>query len=321
MAKLTLLNAALLALLACRADIKNPDAEVSVEPGTRADTAFAKMSPHASEESTPLVETVVGYWIGDFKPDVKDKQKLEIYTGEHTAWTRTNKINLSIDCVTRDSVFGHSVVAGNDRPFRGSMTQGPGGSQQFEVREPGDNRYDGSFAFTIDSDEPTGTWQAYKKIEIPQRRYTLRRRTFVYNPNFEVENSRYVDWTRYHEEEASEAEVEEAGSDVEVWMEKTYAASTMAAFELNASAERLTDAQVANLKRGDLIIIRNAIYARHGYSFRERPLRAFFDQQDWYIPVHADITSAFTPVELANIKLLLRYEGNAAEYYDRFGRG
>ena len=52
-----------------------------------------------------------------------------------------------------------------------------------------------------------------------------------------------------------------------------------------------------------------------------RPLRVFFDQQLWYIPVHADITRDFTPVELANIELLLRYEGNAAEYYDRFGRG
>ncbi len=315
---LPLVTAAVLTLAACRSDIKNPDAEVLVEPGARADTAFAKTSPGPGGEPTAFAKTVIGYWVGDFEPERKEGEDLSVFAGEREIWNRANKINLSIDRLTRDSVFGHSVVAGNDRPFEGTLTQDAGGAVTFAVREPGDNRYDGAFDFVIDDGVLTGAWQAYEKIEIPRRTYALRRRDFAYDPGVRLERREaFVDWNRFRET----AEVEEIDGDTYEWMERTYAASTPAAFELNASAGRLTEAQVANLKRGDLVIIRNAIYARHGYSFRERPLRVFFDQQDWYIPVHADITSDFTPVELANIKLLLRYEGNAAEYYDRFGRG
>ena len=75
------------------------------------------------------------------------------------------------------------------------------------------------------------------------------------------------------------------------------------------------------MKKGDLKIIRNTIYARHGYSFKNMPLRVFFDAQSWYIPMQIDIKSNLTRVEKENIKLLLRYEKNAVEYYDYFGRG
>ena len=47
----------------------------------------------------------------------------------------------------------------------------------------------------------------------------------------------------------------------------------------------------------------------------------FFDAQEWYIPVFVDIKSDFTEIEKQNIELLLRYEKNAKEYYDYFGRG
>ena len=83
----------------------------------------------------------------------------------------------------------------------------------------------------------------------------------------------------------------------------------------------LTKSDVENLKKGDIVIIRNTIYARHGYSFKNQPLRVFFDAQDWYIPVHTDVKSELTDIEKDNIKLLLRYERNAKEYYDYFGRG
>ena len=68
-------------------------------------------------------------------------------------------------------------------------------------------------------------------------------------------------------------------------------------------------------------MLRNSIYARHGYSFRKRQLRAYFDKQDWYIPVHANIKSDLTEIEKKNIQLLLKYEEHAEEYYDEFGRG
>ena len=73
--------------------------------------------------------------------------------------------------------------------------------------------------------------------------------------------------------------------------------------------------------RRDLEVMRNAIYARHGYSFQNREMRVFFDNYvSWYIPVSIDMTKQLTPIEKQNIELLKRYEKHAATYYDRFGR-
>ena len=110
-------------------------------------------------------------------------------------------------------------------------------------------------------------------------------------------------------------------NEFEEWVSKEFASATEVIYRINASNTLLKKKDVENLKKGDLTIIRNTIYARHGYSFKNRPLRVFFDAQSWYIPVHTNIKSDFTEIEKENIKLLLRYEKNAIEYYDYFGRG
>lgn len=129
---------------------------------------------------------------------------------------------------------------------------------------------------------------------------------------------RYVNWNKFKEKK-KKVEMEE--NVFEEWVSKEFSSATDLIYEINASNTLLTKSQVENLKRGDLIIIRNTIYARHGYSFKNRPLRIFFDAQDWYIPVHSDIKSDFTKIEKENIKLLFKFEKNASEYYDYFGRG
>ena len=73
--------------------------------------------------------------------------------------------------------------------------------------------------------------------------------------------------------------------------------------------------------QGDLEVMRNSIYARHGYSFRNRRMRFLFDQLvDWYMPVSVNITGELTDLEKKNIDLLKRYEAHAEKYYDVFGR-
>jgi len=135
---------------------------------------------------------------------------------------------------------------------------------------------------------------------------------------------RFVDWNSYNEWEVSYAdEFEETFEEEfdETYIQREFATATDAIYTVNASNTLLSREQVMNLSRGDLNIIRNAIYARHGYSFKSRPLRVFFDAQSWYIPVLNDIKNDFTELEQKNIALLLKYEKNAAEYYDSFGRG
>lgn len=91
-------------------------------------------------------------------------------------------------------------------------------------------------------------------------------------------------------------------------------------FKVNASKDKITKEFAENLSKADIFILRNSIYARHGYSFKNRQLRLYFEDYNWYMPVFTDVKKSFTKIELANIDLLLLYEENAEEYYDRFGR-
>ncbi len=67
-------------------------------------------------------------------------------------------------------------------------------------------------------------------------------------------------------------------------------------------------------------MIRNEIYARHGYSFRNFKIRRIFDAKDWYIPMSIDIRDQLTEMEAYNIDLLYNYEEYYEEYYDEYGR-
>ena len=83
----------------------------------------------------------------------------------------------------------------------------------------------------------------------------------------------------------------------------------------------LKEEWVANQYKGDLEVIRNAVFARHGYSFKDRRMRYFFDQNvNWYIPVSSDVSKELTPLEWKNVELLKRYEKHADKYYEYFGR-
>ncbi len=88
----------------------------------------------------------------------------------------------------------------------------------------------------------------------------------------------------------------------------------------DASGSVLKEDDVANLVKNDLRIMRNSIYARHGYSFKMKDMRELFDREDWYIPMNTDIRNELTAVEKKNEALIKRYEKYAAEFYDEFGR-
>lgn len=303
---------ALLLTTSCNDAIKNPNPKVDVEPGT--EVVQNNTESVASSRTTPN-ESHIGNYVGWFNmANLSDNHDKVITADEAFYWARENKINIAIDSVSTDAVYGHSVVAGNQRPFTGHVQD-----NVYRVREPGDHKYDGAFEWVIqDNDTMIGTWEAYNNIEIKNRKYKLARTDFEYNADQMLDQySEYVDWNKY----TSTTETNEIDGEPYDWEYREFATATDAIHELNGSNKVLTKADVENLKRGDLIIIRNMIYARHGYSFKKRPLRVFFDEQDWYVPVYNDIRDNLTDIEKQNIQLLLSYEENAAEYYDYFGRG
>jgi hypothetical protein len=320
-----------LILLACESSVKNQNAEVNIEPGT--DTsgieAIQEMPQEPEQKYTTEEQLLLGYWVGWFERDDDDERKAVI--ADEFYWGRQNKINISIDRIENDSVFGHSVVAGNHRPFEGAIRKKQHYIYECNVKEPGDDKYDGAFNFTVIvgkntdkqlGDSPrtlTGTWKAFKKINIQKRKYQLQPANYAYNADQMLkQNKRYIDWSKKKSNvelwDIDEGEFEE-------WVHEEFSSATDKIYKINASNTLLTKAYVENLKQGDLVVIRNTIYARHGYSFKNRPLRIFFDAQSWYIPVKADIKSEFSDIEKKNIQLLLKYEKNAKQYYDYFGRG
>jgi hypothetical protein len=208
--------------------------------------------------------SVSGTWCGMFEP-----------TGDSTQ-APSNKITLFIDQMEGGEMFGYSVCAGNDRPFKGVYTE-DGDKITATLKEPGDNKFDGIFDLVI-SKNPlsfTGKWTPFNPGQ-PGRHYTLTRKNFVYNPA--------------------------AGKYPE------------------SSAKLLTSEDVNNLYKDDLRYMRNEIYARHGYSFKLKEVREWFDNEDWYMPVSTDVRKKLTAIEIKNEKFIKQFEKYAEDSYDDYGR-
>jgi len=95
-----------------------------------------------------------------------------------------NKITLMITRAAGNFIAGRSVVGGNDRPFDGTYTA-QNSTYSVVAKEPGDNRYDGVFKFTVSAAEPSkisGTWTP-NDTKRPEKSYTLERRKFEYRPD------------------------------------------------------------------------------------------------------------------------------------------
>jgi YARHG domain len=87
-----------------------------------------------------------------------------------------------------------------------------------------------------------------------------------------------------------------------------------------ASQRALKEADVENLRKEELQMMRNEIFARHGYCFKKKDMRQYFERLDWYVPDNVDVKELLTEIEKKNIRLIKRYEKYAEEYGDEFGR-
>jgi len=75
-----------------------------------------------------------------------------------------------------------------------------------------------------------------------------------------------------------------------------------------SSDRRLSPEDVGQLSSYDLKIMRNEIFARHGYIFTKPELQSYFQGQSWYTAQDADVTSFLTDIEEENIALIKQYE-------------
>ena len=300
--------------ISCKEAIKNEKKFV-------AEQSFEEIQFVEPKVSNSLVvnskEDLLGYWVGDFKADISEEKTDSIYQ-EKNYNLLNRKITFSIDEIKGDSIFGHSITAGNISQFKGLVFQN---ESEFVIKadEFKKSKYDGLFEMNISKNDSLliGNWVAYNPIElkVATRKYQLQKKIFIYNPNNKVDEI-FINYDKFNtlkykdtiDGEVFENEFEE------------YFTNTEKLYEKNASIDELTSDFVSNLSKADIFILRNSIFARHGFAFRDKQLRMYFELFDWYMPVFGDVKEDLTEIEIKNIDLLLRYEQNAEEYYDTFGR-
>lgn len=74
------------------------------------------------------------------------------------------------------------------------------------------------------------------------------------------------------------------------------------------SQRYVTSSDIAGMDKASLRILRNAIYARHGYKFKSADLQQYFGAFSWYVPRYADVTSQLSSIEQHNIQFIQSYE-------------
>ncbi len=261
----------------------------------------------------------VGLWSGIFEADSVDYDKGD-------SWSSQNRISIVIQKINNDnSVEGYSVSAGNIRPFKGDLVK-EDNSRYVMANEPGDHKYDGTFKFNISEKDDSiyGTWISKRKdLPVLSRKFNLKKTEFNYNPKniLKIEDSDMdfedvspvIDWVNSKKKKFDE-------SDGEDYYYAVHRASSDEIYKLNGSTQKLTEKQLKNLHKLDLEIIRNTIYARHGYSFANRGARQFFDYVDWYVPLYTNVEDKLSPTEKENIALLKRFEKYATDNYQQYGR-
>lgn len=75
-----------------------------------------------------------------------------------------------------------------------------------------------------------------------------------------------------------------------------------------ASTEIMIESILANFDKKELRIMRNEIFARHGYIFKTAEMKAYFESQNWYSGFYDNVNDKLTDIEKLNIQLIKKYE-------------
>ncbi|WP_294322993.1 YARHG domain-containing protein [uncultured Chryseobacterium sp.] len=301
--KLTSAFLLVLALASCKKESKATDSAQN-NPSAQKDTAVV---PEIHKE-------YYGIYMGNFA----GKEMITPEIGEEYEGDVYKKLSLKINRITKDSVYGQSIVNGNQRPFRGIFNET---AKSFILDEPGTDKSDGRFEVKLSKDSLTGKWNAFNTsaVKSPHKILKLAKKEFAYNPNFMLsENSDLIDWE--NPKDFTEKYTDEETGKTETYMASKNRIASDAVFKINASKQKLTENDLKKLRKLDLEIIKNAVFARHGYAFKKQTYRNFFEQTDWYIPVSNNVDKDLTPIEKENVALLNRFIKYAEDKYDSFGR-
>ena len=71
---------------------------------------------------------------------------------------------------------------------------------------------------------------------------------------------------------------------------------------------RLSDFQVASMNIHELMLLRNAVFAKYGFLFKNEIIFDHFEQFEWYVPKSEDVSELINETDQWNIDLILYYD-------------
>ena len=71
---------------------------------------------------------------------------------------------------------------------------------------------------------------------------------------------------------------------------------------------KMSSREFSGYSKAELRILRNAIFAAHGYMFKSDDLRAYFAEFDWYNPAYKDVSAKLSSIEKKNIATIKALE-------------
>ncbi len=74
------------------------------------------------------------------------------------------------------------------------------------------------------------------------------------------------------------------------------------------SERKISTTEIAGCSKDDLKIMRNEIFARHGYIFKTNEMKSYFNKQKWYKGKYNNVDNMLTDVEIHNIKVIQEVE-------------
>ncbi len=129
-------------------------------------------------------------------------------------------------------------------------------------------------------------------------------------PNSEEENAETESDIANETSEEQEIETEGTFSDKGSTEEIDYTNEDIEkdAFLFPSDSVLITEGDLEKLDDKTVELIKNEIYARHGYIFTNRALKKYFESFNWYEPSEEYSPNLLNPTEKANLKTIKKFQ-------------
>lgn len=204
-----------------------------------------------------------------------------IATGVYSGKFGDGKATIFIESVNNGKVKGHSLYLHNYRPVTGTI-HAEGTSWRLVLNEPANHTGDGQFNILVNKNNPSVMSGSWKVFSKNDSKKGIRPKNFT--------------------------------------LKKTQCGYNKNVGEFPDASTKLLNDDDLLLPEYELDLMRNSIFARHGYSFKSKNWAMEFALDDAYVPCYTDVSKKLSNIEQKNIARILEMTKYVRENADMFGR-